>query len=185
MNRCPLKPQGRGNLLLSLVDEISGALKLEKVSLLDESKIYCTKKAFSSLWLLHVFKDGRGWYESRGYGQKASSEYSELVTRLRNASISRLESDLNTFQATHAELSSFKETAKTLQNHLMTFKQDQPDAREISEFFTWLWKNRCEDYILIVDQFLPDRLIQHYFEVGSDLAMDFNSLSGWLTKYFR
>ena len=167
---CPLPMGRRGSYLLALVDSLSNSLGLSETHLLDESEITCPKSGrTTSLQLLKVIREGKGWYEKNCYLPSDFKEYRKRVRTLRDYSLKRVEQEVLNSQTEFEKLlaKSPDEIAKEIlsrsrkrmslfQTHLKLFREEH-SSDELAAFLSWVWDQDSAAYIKIFDHFIKAR----------------------------
>ncbi len=181
---CPIpRGLGAGTFLLKLAEEVAKKLKMQEISLEDQSKVKCSKNNEEvSLRILKYFQKGKSWYGSHGYTPENKNlvAYEKEIEELRNYPISSIEKLFNTIAMSDLEQIKNEEKAKVqhlwvkttidkyydkffslkeeFDKQVANYKiQNSIDKEEITlaAFFSWLWNEDCKSYGKLIDLIFP------------------------------
>jgi hypothetical protein len=163
-NGCHFTPEqskGIGNLLLKVVDNFSTSVGIKKNSLEDASTITCEDHRTTSLAFLHFLKNGKSWYESKGYTFRPSPRpgdkgaYSQSMKDYLDAR--NYVASLH-FQDIELQLHPTNDPNIYQKNDWWTPLESYKHAHPIGllkDFLLDLWEENCKIYIKMTSEFPP------------------------------
>lgn len=153
---CPVPLNaGEGGFLLQLAEDISKALFLTKVELLDQSRVLCKPAlVLVDFKTLRMFQNKTGWYQSsKGYGPTDPIAHQENVERgqkLRAIKLSQFNEIVGSMTP-NAKTKLFGEK----HTNFIERPQSAESLNSFASFMAWLWHHDCSAYTDILDLLYP------------------------------
>ena len=144
----------KGTFLLRFIDALAEHFGVQRIQLIDASRLFVLGAGEISLTWLRAMLKGQGWYESHGYHAKTRAKqetYRAVIESLRATDVRTIGNTLETVTPPLAR------AVADLFLRLMG-EYDQPD-RSLGAFITWLW---AKD---------PAAVVRLYRSLFSDLSV--------------
>jgi hypothetical protein len=181
---CPIAGEHQGKLLLALAEDIATAMQLEKISLLDNSKVLCQENNTKvNLKILKIFQTGRSWYESNGYmpdTEEKRKKYRSQVDKFINYKISDLTRELDQVEQSKIAKAILKANSLSELEYINNFIENRIFFHQklskfraaynddlFSKFMSWLYNDSCADYQKIYDFIFPSEKYHPSFTITS------------------
>lgn len=156
---CPLPDKQAGTFLLNFAEDVANALHMEKIELIDESKIICPEnQAEINFLTLRIFQGKEGWYASKKYFPTTneamdtsiftSSRLSDLLKELAILDQEQIDNLIkknltNKFRLNY--YNNYNKNRKFLLNQIRNY-QDSNDSDRVADFMNWLYTVSCAKY---------------------------------------
>jgi hypothetical protein len=142
---CPIPSgKGQGNFLLGLGEKLAMAVELEKINMIDQSKIYCkNNKQMMDFRLLRILQNKTPWYQTRGYQPSNTESENDNKNKWQSLTIS----EVKNFIIEHPNQLDKKE-----RDAAMIFNIKQPifnahnTSDKVADFMAYLWSENCAEY---------------------------------------